>query len=42
MAIILHTQMETTACPTALLEILMENQTVTLATILLLKGDIFY
>ena len=39
MAIILHTPMETTECPTALLEILTENQTVTPAIILLLKGD---
>ena len=39
MAIILHTPMETTECPTALLEILTENQTVTPATILLLKGN---
>ena len=42
MAIILHTSMETTECPTALLEILMENQMVTLATILLLKGDFLF
>ena len=34
--------METTECPTALQEILMENQMVTQAIILLHKGDISF